>query len=377
MNTTQSDVNPLQTIAPAEFAAYLLGKGASKVDEYAQKAIVWKYGDEEILIPLAKRFADYTLRIAQAMRQFERVEQRPLANIVEDIKLSGFDVIRVRNVSPDTRNGTLNFSKGVEFVAQTRDMLLAAACSAATHKISYPGRKPVDAENFMQKIRFGKTEQGSFVLQVLSPVVPALNVQGTLVEMPEEEPYEKTVVPTLQSGLEALNRAAQNASGDRELHYFVNEAPNGLTTNLCDAVSGMYESLNPDYIEVSIAFSGNRPTARPLTRISIDSGYIPLIRHASATIKSTEPEPEQLVRGQIVYLESMDPSVGGEIRVKDVVSRRPRSISIQLNREEYAKAIQAHGDQHIVEFTGTIQKRGNCLWLDGPSQLDVISPEEE
>lgn len=377
MNTSRADTDLLQTIAPADFAAYLSGKGATRIDEYRHKAVVWSYGEEEILIPLAKNFADYPLRVAQAMQQFERVEHRPQASIMDDIKLSGFDVIRVRNVSPDTRDGMLNFSKGVEFVAQTRDMLLAAACSAATHKPSYPGRKPLDAENFMQKVRFGKTEQGSFVLQVLSPVVPDLNTQGTLIEMPEEEPYERTVVPMLQSGLETLNRAAQSAAGDFQLQHFVNGVQSGLTTNLCDAVAGMYDTLNPEYIEISIAFSGNRPKGRSLSRISIDAGYIPIIKQASATIKSTEPEPEQLVRGQIFKLDSENPSAGGEITVKDIVSRRPRSIVIQLNSEEYAKALEAHKRKHIVEFTGTIQKKGNCLWLDEPSPFNVISSEEE
>lgn len=367
-----SDKKALQAVSPAQIMAYLRSRGAEKTDEVPGKATIWSYGGEELLVPLATRFADYAARMADMLSLLEKVEDRSQLQIMNDLRNSGFDVIRVRNISEDTRQGSLNFMRSVEFVAQTRDLVLAAACSAATHKISYPGRKPQDAERFMESVRFGQTEQGSFVLQLLAPVAPELHIQGTLVELPEDVPYEKTVIPTLQSGLESLNAAAQLASNDSRLEHFQQAAARGLTTNLCDAVTGLYESLKPQYIEIGITYSANRRQRRSLARISVDAGYIPLIKEASSTIKAIESETEQYVRGIVVELASNDPDEAGKIKIRDVTTPRPRLLTVELAGEDYRKAILAHKSRQLVELSGTIVRSGRNLRLAAESPLSLV-----
>ena len=367
-----SDKKALQAVSPAQIMAYLRSRGAEKTDEFPGKATIWSYGGEELLVPLATRFADYAARMADMLSLLEKVEDRSQLQIMNDLRNSGFDVIRVRNISEDTRQGSLNFMRSVEFVAQTRDLVLAAACSAATHKISYPGRKPQDAERFMESVRFGQTEQGSFVLQLLAPVAPELHIQGTLVELPEDVPYEKTVIPTLQSGLESLNAAAQLASNDSRLEHFQQAAARGLTTKLCDAVTGLYESLKPQYIEIGITYSANRRQRRSLARISVDAGYIPLIKEASSTIKAIESETEQYVRGIVVELASNDPDEAGKIKIRDVTTPRPRLLTVELAGEDYRKAILAHKSRQLVELSGTIVRSGRNLRLAAESPLSLV-----
>ena len=371
MRVRISDKQALQSITPAQLMAYLRGKDTTICDIYPNKAIIWQYGSEELLVPLDTHFADYPARMADILAALEREEDRSQLLIEADLRYSGFDVIRVRNVSEDTRDGSLNIMRSVDFVSQTRDLLLAAACSAATHKISYPGRKPQDAERFMDSVRFAQTAHGSFILQLLAPVAPDLNVQDALVDIPEALPYEKRVVPTLQSGLEALNIAAQMASYDSRLEHF-QQAASGLTTNLCDAVTALHESLKPQYIEISISYSANRRQQRPLARISVDAGYMPLIREASAAIKATEPEPEQMVRGLVMGLESPDPVETGVIKIRDIMASHPRVLQVQLAGEDYLQAITAHRDKLLVEISGTVVKAGRGQRLLATSPLSII-----
>lgn len=371
MRVRISDKQALQSITPAQLMAYLRGKDTTICDIYPNKAIIWQYGNEELLVPLDTHFADYPARMADILAALEREEDRSQLLIEADLRYSGFDVIRVRNVSEDTRDGSLNIMRSVDFMSQTRDLLLAAACSAATHKISYPGRKPQDAERFMDSVRFAQTAHGSFILQLLAPVAPDLNVQDALVDIPEALPYEKRVVPTLQSGLEALNIAAQMASYDSRLEHF-QQAASGLTTNLCDAVTALHESLKPQYIEIGISYSANRRQQRPLAHISVDAGYMPLIREASAAIKATEPEPEQVVRGLVMGLESPDPVETGVIKIRDIMASHPRVLQVQLAGEDYLQAITAHRDKLLVEISGTVVKAGRGQRLLATSPLSII-----
>lgn len=370
-----TDKETFQRITPAQLLAYLRSKGARKTDEIPGKADIWLYSGEEFLIPQAMFFADYALRVADVVYQLEKLENRSQLMIVDDIKHSGFDVIRIRNVSDDTRQGTLKLVRSVAFMSYARDLLVAAACSAATHKSSYPGRRPQDAENFLDSIRFGKTEQGSFVLQFLAPVAPALHTQGMLLDEPsDEQPYERRVVPTLQSGLEAMNLAAQRSEMDQDVSHFFTAIPQGLTSNLCDAVTGMYDSLQPQYIEIGITYSINRRQPRPLARISVDSGYIPLIREASTYLRTSgmEPEDAQLVRGYVVRLASEDPAESGEITIKDLMTPRPRLLVVELSGNDYEKAIEAHHNKHVVELSGTIFKTGRTLRLAADTPLTLM-----
>lgn len=372
-----SDKAILQSIAPIQILTYLRGRSAKETDKIPGKATIWKYSGAELLVPLSAHFADYAMRVAELLSQLERAEDRSQLSIFEDIRNSGFDVIRVRNISEDTRQGTLNLLRSVAFVANARDMLMAAACSAATHKVSYLSKRPRDAEKFMEGVRFGKTEQGSFVLQLLAPVTPELRTnEGTLDGLPEEEPYEHRVVPTLQSGLDALNKAAQSTAIDHDLTHFTEAAPHGLTSNLCDAVVGMYDSLNPQRIEVSITYSADRRQSRSISRISVDPGYIPLIREASDRIKEREPEEVQLVRGKVIHLKSDDPDASGNIVISDLRTARPRRLNVALSGEDYKKAVSAHKNNQLIELSGTVSKEGNSYHLVPDEPLVIFEDSD-
>ncbi|MBQ7608035.1 MAG: hypothetical protein IJU76_08720 [Desulfovibrionaceae bacterium] len=282
-----SDTEILQNIAPDHLLAYLRSKGACRTGEIPDKATLWQYGAEEIQVPLAMHFSDYAMRIAEALSCLEKVEGRSQLLILEDIQQSGFDIIRVRNVSEDTWQETLNLQRSVDCIKYARDLMMAAACSAVSHKRSYLGRKPQSAERFMESVLLGRMEPGCFVLQMLAPVAPKLHVQKMLLAgQDEEEPYEYRVVPTLQSGLEALNQAAQCSELDQDSRPFFDAVPQGLTSNLCDAVIGMCDSLKARSLEICISYSVNRQKSRPLARICVDSGLIPRIREASSSIRN-------------------------------------------------------------------------------------------
>lgn len=162
-----SDRQVLLSLSPAQITAYLRGKGAECLDELPGKATVWQYVEEELLVPLSTHFADYASRVADILAALERAEKRSQLLIEADLRRSGFDVIRVKNGSEDARNGTLSLVRSADFLAKSRDLLLAAACSAATHRISCPGRKPKSAERFMETLRLGQTAAGSFLLEIL------------------------------------------------------------------------------------------------------------------------------------------------------------------------------------------------------------------
>lgn len=253
-------------------------------------------------------------------------------------------------------------------------MPLAAACSAATHKISYPGRIPQQAQRFMESLRFGQTEQGSFALQIFSPVAPQLRRQESQLDQPEE-PYEGRVLPTLQSSLEALNAAVQPAGRDASPAHFQKAAQQGVTTNVCDALTGMFESLMPQSLEFSLTYSVHRQLLSPLVRLSVDAGVLPRIREVSSRIRETVPVPEQRVRGLVTGLDSEGPGESGQFSIRDVMASRPRVLSVQLCGQDYILARAACAAGKLVELSGTITRSGHTLRLVADSPLTSIADD--
>lgn len=236
MKASIIDSKVLNALSPLQIAAYLSARGATVRGMFRKRARVWQYGNEEILLPLSRELSDYAVAVHNIFTVIEKIEERSQLQILTDIQHSGYDVIRIRNASDDTATGTLDLMTSVDFVSASRDMLLSAACSAWSNKRRYASRKPQEALNYMDTVRFGQTEYGSFILALLSPVAPVLKQQGVLIDQEEELPYEKKVVPTLNTGLVALNEAAQQASDSGEAGLFMEGSSKGLSANLCDAV---------------------------------------------------------------------------------------------------------------------------------------------
>ena len=126
-----------------------------------------------------------------------------------------------------------------------RELLLAAACAAVTYKQHYTGRKPDKALHFINNVRFGQTEQGSFVLQLLSPVT---------IKNERDSLYIKRVVPTLQYMLEHID-------GDicKRLPFL----ESSLNTDIYNILVDMYDSIGDCCIGIEIAYSGMREEKRP------------------------------------------------------------------------------------------------------------------
>ena len=188
-------------------------------------------------MPLQHETGDFALRVSEVLRTLEHVEQRSQLEILRDLRTSSSDLIRIRASASQTTTGSIPLDLGVRFVEEAREMMLAAACSAIDPRPYYATRKPVQANEYLSRVRMGQTERGSFVLTILSPVPPGLRppepLDGVL-----PDPFERKVSQTLASGLLAARLAAQRAAVSGDVQPFREAVPRGVSANLCDALVG-------------------------------------------------------------------------------------------------------------------------------------------
>lgn len=270
MRVRITDSAALRKISPSQIMAYLCAKGAKQVGKFSDSAAIWALGKEEFLVPVAAEFADYAYRVADILAALERVEARSQLEIMDDLHEVGFDVVGIGRFPKDETSEALGIMRAVDFLAHARDLLMAAACAAATRMACSPAKRSQDAERFMQSVRLAKMEGYGFAVRILAPVTPVWKSTDSSAEPYAH--YERIVVPTLQESLETLCLAAQKA-GEGDAGHLGSLLPCGAS-QICDALMGLHKTFDNQWLEIEISYSANRREPRPCARIRVED-YIP------------------------------------------------------------------------------------------------------
>ena len=263
--------------------------------------------------------------------------------------------MRVRTADADD-DGSVSLDVGVEIVSNARDMLLAAACAARTPQALYRAGANKEANDYMRRVRLGQTERGSFVVTLLAPVPPQLQLQPQLDPTwasIEDEPMERKVTRRLMYALEASRSAAEQAlSGDGAAFERAVEA--GVSANLCEAVANLIDQSNG--IDVSVTWARTRPTPEPMRRIVFSSSDAEILKEAARTFRARQPKPDVTLVGTVYKLKRDQDEVEGSVTLKALIDDRLQSVTAVLDQSNYDVAVSAHGRQAPVVVTGDLER---------------------
>jgi len=227
----------------------------------------------------------------------------------------------------------------------------------------------------VRRVRIGQSEQGSYVVTVLSRVTPLLHSQNDeLFEV--EAPYERRVTTTLARGLTALDAAAQRAALTQEMAAFEQAVPRGVNANLCDAVVGLWggDEVHRN-LEFTFSWSPTRPVGPDeVRRVAISSDRIPVIREAGRQMRERAPLSEFELIGPVVRLDRAEGASSGTVTVIAMVEDRHARVAIQLGDPQYHEAVTAHDQGKTLRISGTLIREGRGYVLRNPAEV-AIEPE--
>ena len=374
MRTTIRDREVLSALRPPDVMAYLRAAGWNRQPEVGDRASLWIYEqgghDADVLIPNERIAGDFAIRMGELLTTLERVEGRAQEQIFEDINSSSADLVRIRALAEDAADGTLPLEAGVGLVEGARDLLAAAACAAVSPRPYWARRRPAQAVEYLNHLRLGQTERGSFVVTLVSPVAPALHAEGVTTA-----PFERRVTETLTRALHASLQAAQRAAETGNMEPFQQAVNSGVSANFCDALAALGHASPRRGLEVSVSWSRTRPGESARTSIQFAADYYPILEEASRVFKESATREDFLLWGWVVTLDRPANAPAGSVSVDAVVDDRPRRIWIDLPDTDYQEAIRAHRDRLPVTCTGELAKDGKSWRLRTPSGFRV-SPAE-
>lgn len=372
MKVSILDPEALRAVTPAALYAYARSLGWRKMDEYgAHSDICGGDGLPEILLPRTERLGDYASVVFRLLEIFEEVAGVSQIAVYRDLMTADRDVVRVRAGGAES---DIPVGQGVSLVSGARDLLLAAACSLKDPQPFYRAGANQQASEFLQKVRLGQTEPGSFVVTLLTPTVAPPLQQPLDPDWPAEDPHERRITRRLVQALDAAREASELAvSGSAAA--FSATVEQGVSANLCDAIATLAEPFPA--LDVSVAWARTLPEPTPRETVKFASSHAPILRAAARNFRDRAPRDGIRLVGFIQRLKRDEGEENGTAHLRTTVSGRPQAVTAVLRPAAYDRAIDAHRKKAAVVVEGDLQRFGQRWHLGRPRIVEVIDPPRE
>lgn len=357
MKGTIEDAKILAELRPFDVIAYLRSRRWVEVQKLENGAF-WEKGQKEILLPLDATFVDYPIRMAEAMRVLEDDEQRSQFEIYEDLATTTADVVRPR-LTGVNREGTISLDQGRDIHEAARDMMLAAACSTIEKRSLFAKRKPEQAMNYLQHARFGMPRRGSYILTIISPVVPKLTTKDLF---EAEDPFERRTVKTLANALHAAELACRDVAATGDIEPMKKAVAHGVSANLCEAVIGLFRASGEKGLQFSFSWTPLRGIPNDaVSETTISADAIPFLEETARIFRETEPVDNSEALGTVVKLEHQE-GEQGKVTIFGSVDGVPRRVTMELAGADHQAAIRSYKEQIPLVCIGTLSREGRS-WL--------------
>jgi hypothetical protein len=368
----------LADVTTDQLAAYLTMSGWIKDGDLGTLASIWhrpepQHEDAEILLPTSVDAKDFKDRLVDAAETIGNFEGRLPVDVIEDVMGHFSDRIRVRVFHFDVEGGTIPLDDGVMLNEKARDLMEAAAFAAISKRRQFGGRKPEETAGYLKSLRLGQTEIGSYVINIIAPVPPQDTTQLGLPSVPTTS----LVTATLSSGLKALDDAIETVSKGGAVTRFDEAVSNGASANLCDALVGLSGTNARRGFEITIAPAGSSAALSPPKTFVFDVNKVERVAEAAAYYKRDDQMLyDRTITGSVEKLDRPLEDESGTISIAATLNGQPRVVTVELNRDDYQRAVKAHGSKHLVRCHGDVKVTARSARLINPRDFKVIRNEE-
>lgn len=377
MRAIITDEEALRAVSVLSIHAYLRAEGWMKGDDLGNRGVVYTRPSEaEVFAPGSDRLGDYSAAVSSVIETIARIEERDETSVYRDLIASDRDVIRFR--APDAEDdGSISLLAGVDLVQQSRDALLAAACSAGGPQRYYRSGSNTKATEYLRSVKLGQTEHGSFVVNLFSPVPPQLADAAQPELWPElaEDPFPRQVTRTLAGSIEALVGALGAVARGGDIEAFEGVVHKGVSSNLCQAIAGLIKDGSG--LDFSLSWARTRPVPQPRYRRQFSEADSEILSEAAKVLKERQSFNNEVLQGSVTGLRRDVQPTDGSIILKTYVEGKKRTVSIELPEEEYRKAIDAHNSKQDFQVEGDLVFEGQRYYLRNPRNVQVIEESED
>jgi len=376
MKAVITDREALSAVSTIAIHAYLKSQMWIRSDDLGDRGVVYHSpSGAEVFAPGSHHLADYAEAASAVIAEIASVEGRDELAVYRDLASADRDLIRFR--APEAaEDGSIDLNAGVDLVLQSKDALLAAACSAVSPQRYYRSGSNAKANDYLKTVKLGQTEQGSFVVAIYSPVPPQLEADRQPTFWPEldTEPFGRQVTRTLAQAVDALGAAIAEVGRGANIEAFERVVARGVSANLCGAVAKFI--ADGEGLDFSLTWARTRPSPEPRHQATFAPSDAGLLAEAAKVLKNKGAFKNEVLEGYVTGLNRDVIPENGRVKLKTFVDGHTRSVTVELPRELYSKATEAHKSKLAIKLEGDLEFEGQRWHLRTPRNLEVIEERE-
>lgn len=231
-----------------------------------------------------------------------------------------------------------------------------------------------EAANLLNRIRLGQTEQGSFVVTLLTPTIVHREPSLFPDHDAGDDNDERQMTRRLAEALAAVRQAVEDAvSGDRKT--FEETIYKGVSANLCEALVALIKPFPT--IDISVHWARTRPVETLRKTMRFTSEDAPILREAAHAFRAREPKPDTHLFGFVHRLQRKEMEDDGTVYLRTEIENQTCSVAVVLKQSDYDTVIRAHKDRAPILLQGDLDRRGQRWRLLNPEILSVMPPHED
>ena len=376
MTAVIKDMDALRAVNTLSIHAYLKSQGWSREDDLGERGVIYQSeSGVEVFAPGSDKLGDYAESVEAVLTAIAATEDRDELAVFRDLASSDRDLLRFRAPQADD-DGSIDLNTGVDLVQQSRDALLAAACSTVSAQRYYRSGSNTRANEYLKTVKLGQTEKGSFVITLYSPVPPQLET-GQQMLWPEHgnEPFGRQVTHTLANAFDALISAIAEVGRGADIGAFERAVARGVSANLCAAI-GRFVAEGQG-LDFSLTWARTRPlSTEPRHRAVFSPSDAEVLGEAARVLKNKGSFNNEVLEGYFTGLNRDISSVDGRVKLKTFVEGQARTVSVVLPPELYSKATEAHNSKLAIRLEGDLEFEGQRWYLKTPRNFEVIEEKE-
>lgn len=368
------------SVSVEQLQAYLQSKQWFEDGKIRSVATIWhrhQDADAEVVLPFTSA-KDFRQRVYDALTAVASFEKREISDVISNVKRLFSNVITVRVVHSDTKDGTIPISDGVLLISKAKDMVSAAAQAVYAKRKQFFGATPKEARNYLDTLLLGQTEIGSYVINVIAP-----NQANLVLDQPAEDLTNvgavglgQAITFSLVTGLEALEKASAKYEVSGELKVFDAAVLSGASANLCDALLGFSGEKRNRTFELTVITAAGPMFENEPRKFKFEGKQVEVLEKVSGYYKDDYVLLDRTLTGYITKLVRPRDETAGTIALDSFLGDVDRKIRVELTGDDYHLAVIAHDKGQMVRVRGDVHIKPKTAELLNPKNFGVIEMED-
>lgn len=350
-------------LAPSDLARYVEFHGWSRGAPYGEDSYVYVSGrGEMIVLPSNVNARDYPSLADQAIRALADLSDIDQRALYDEIKRFDRDTIRIRAISNDTKDGSIDLENGKLLIENSWGMLKTLARDVKKSA----GLKKRGIEQLLEGFRLGQTEVGSYAVAITTPPVPRISKDQTL--SPPHRHISERLDNALNATIQLADARARKAT-DIGSHT-------GLSAAWCSGLADMVEPF--ERVEIGLTWARTAPRPQTGTATFNSANDVQMLRRVAENLRPddiVEVHHNVNITGYVEVLKHPEPANSPRtVTIKAAFYAKDITISAVLNPDDYGRACRANEAKANVIVSGSrLIKKARMSELEGARIEAVIA----